>query len=52
MPVSVYRFYGMYYSDWNLVFADLALTALPVVIVYLLGQRYIVSGLTAGALKD
>jgi raffinose/stachyose/melibiose transport system permease protein len=52
MPVSVYRFYGMYNSDWNLVFADLALTALPVVIVYLLGQRYIVSGLTAGALKD
>jgi raffinose/stachyose/melibiose transport system permease protein len=27
------------------------LTSLPVVLVYLLGQKYIVSGMTAGAVK-
>jgi raffinose/stachyose/melibiose transport system permease protein len=52
MPLSVYRFFGRYYSDWNLVFADLALTAVPVVILYLFAQKYIVSGLTAGAMKQ
>jgi raffinose/stachyose/melibiose transport system permease protein len=52
MPLSVYQFFGMYSgSNWNLVFANLALTALPVLIIYLLCQRYIVSGLTAGAVK-
>jgi raffinose/stachyose/melibiose transport system permease protein len=27
------------------------LTILPVIIVYLMGQRYIVSGMTSGAVK-
>lgn len=52
MPLSVYQFFGMYSgSNWNLVFANLVLTALPVLVIYLLCQRYIVSGLTAGAVK-
>ena len=52
MPMSVYGFFGRYSSNWNYVFADLTLTALPVVILYLLAQRYIVSGLTVGAMKE
>lgn len=52
MPLSVYQFFGMYSgSNWNLVFANLVLTALPVLVIYLFSQRYIVSGLTAGAVK-
>ncbi len=51
MTLSVYNFFGMYFKDWNLVCADILLTSLPVLIVYLLGQRYIVSGMTAGAVK-
>jgi len=52
MPLSVYQFFGMYSgSSWNLVFANLVLTALPIVILYLFCQRYIVSGLTSGAVK-
>ena len=31
--------------------ADIVLTSLPVILVYLLGQKYIVSGMTAGAVK-
>ncbi|CAM3375287.1 carbohydrate ABC transporter permease [Marinicrinis lubricantis] len=52
MPLSVYQFFGMYGgSSWNLVFANLVLTALPVVVLYLFCQRYIVAGLTSGAVK-
>jgi len=51
MTLSVYNFFGMYYKDWNLVCADILLTSLPVIIVYLLGQKYIVAGMTSGAVK-
>ncbi len=51
MTLSVYNFFGMYFKDWNLVCADILLTSLPVLIVYLIGQKYIVSGMTAGAVK-
>lgn len=51
MPLSVYNFFGKYSQSWNLVFADVILTMLPVVIVYMLGQKYIISGMTSGAVK-
>lgn len=51
MTLSVYNFFGIYFKDWNLVCADIVLTSAPVLLVYLLGQRYIVSGMTAGAVK-
>jgi len=51
MNLAVYNFFGMYATNWNLVCADIVLTCLPVVLVYLLGQRYIVAGMTAGAVK-
>lgn len=51
MTLAVYNFFGMYFQDWNLVCADIVLTSLPVILVYLLGQKYIVSGMTAGAVK-
>ena len=51
MTLAVYNFFGMYFKDWNLVCADIVLTSAPVVIIYLLGQKYIVSGMTAGAIK-
>jgi len=51
MNLAVYNFFGMYATNWNLVCADIVLTCLPVVLVYLLGQKYIVAGMTAGAVK-
>ncbi len=51
MPMMVYRFQGMYSTKWNLVFADLVLTSLPVILVYVFGQKYMVSGMTQGAVK-
>ncbi len=51
MTLSVYNFFGQYQQSWNLVSADVLLTILPVIVVYLLGQRFILSGLTSGAVK-
>jgi raffinose/stachyose/melibiose transport system permease protein len=51
MTLAVYNFFGMYQQDWNLVCADILLTILPVIAVYLLGQRFILSGLTSGGVK-
>ncbi len=52
MPLSVYQFFGMYSgSNWNLVFADLIMTVLPVIILFLFAHKYIIEGLTEGAVK-
>jgi len=51
MPLAVYNFFGQFESSWNLVSADIVLTILPVIAIYLLGQRFIVSGMTAGSVK-
>lgn len=52
LPLSVYQFFGMYGgSNWNLVFADLTLAALPVVVLFLFMQKQFINGLTEGAVK-
>lgn len=51
MTLAIYNFFGQYQSEWHLIFADIVLTCLPVFIVYLLGQKQIVSGMIAGAIK-
>lgn len=51
MPMMVYRFMGMYSSNWNLVFADLLLTSIPVILIYIVGQKYLVSGMISGSVK-
>ncbi|HEX2913773.1 MAG TPA: carbohydrate ABC transporter permease [Chloroflexia bacterium] len=51
MTLAVYNFFGQFQSDWSLVSADILLTILPVLAVYLLAQRFILSGLTTGAIK-
>ena len=50
MTNSIYNFFGEHFNDWNMIFADIVLTVIPIVILYLCGQKYIVSG-TAGAVK-
>jgi raffinose/stachyose/melibiose transport system permease protein len=51
MTLAVYNFFGQYRQDWSLVSADILLTIIPVVGLYLIGQRFILSGMTAGAIK-
>ena len=51
MPLTVYKFVGKYTNQWELVCADLVLTILPVILIYIFAQKYIISGMTAGAVK-
>lgn len=51
MTLAVYNFFGMYQVNWNLVSADIVLTTLPVIVIYLLGQKYIITGMTSGSVK-
>lgn len=51
MTLAVYNFFGQFQMNWNLVSADILLTSLPVVIIYLIGQKYIISGMTSGSVK-
>ncbi|MFB7454157.1 carbohydrate ABC transporter permease [Streptomyces sp. NPDC056194] len=51
LPMTVFTFQTTHSFDYGLVCANLVLTMLPVVAVYLAAQRYIVSGMVAGAVK-
>jgi raffinose/stachyose/melibiose transport system permease protein len=44
-------FQGQYMTSWQLVLAFITLTILPAILMFLMAQRYIVAGLTAGAVK-
>lgn len=51
LPLTIYNFFGNHSSDWQLVFANVVLATLPVAVVYLVLQKYIIAGMTAGAVK-
>lgn len=51
MPMSVFSFQGFHTYNYGLVCAFIVLTILPVLIIYIAGQKYIVAGMTAGAVK-
>jgi raffinose/stachyose/melibiose transport system permease protein len=50
MPVAIAGFVGQYVSNWNLIFAALLISIVPVLAVYLALQRSIINGF-AGGLK-
>lgn len=51
IPVAIAEFTGKYSSDFGLIAAGGVLATLPPLILALLFQRYIVGGLTSGAVK-
>ena len=51
MTLAVYNFFGAFENSWNLVSADIMLTLLPVLVIFILGQKYIVGGVAAGSVK-
>lgn len=48
---KVYNFFGTYTASWNLVSVTIIYAILPILVVYLFGQKYIISGMTAGSVK-
>lgn len=51
LPLGIMQYKGQYASDWAKVLAFVSLALLPTVIFYLLAEKQIVEGLTAGAVK-
>jgi raffinose/stachyose/melibiose transport system permease protein len=49
--LGLMAYQGQYSTSWQLVLAFITLTILPAIVMFLLAQRYIVAGLTAGAVK-
>jgi raffinose/stachyose/melibiose transport system permease protein len=51
LPLGIMQFQGQYGSDWASVLAFIALSLVPTIGFYLIAERQIVAGLTAGAVK-
>jgi len=51
MPMTVFNFQGLHTYNYALVCANLIVTILPVLVVYLFSQKYIMSGIMSGAVK-
>ncbi|MFE9751289.1 carbohydrate ABC transporter permease [Saccharothrix saharensis] len=53
LPLNLFRVAsaGLYLDNWHLVFAYVILMSLPLVIVFVVAQRKIISGITSGAVK-
>ena len=52
LPLGLMSFQGQFSSAYGPLNAAIVMTVLPAAIVYLIFQRYFVSGLTAGAVKE
>jgi multiple sugar transport system permease protein len=52
ITVATNKFIGQYGTQWNLLMATATAVAIPIVIVFLALQRYIVGGLMTGATKE
>jgi raffinose/stachyose/melibiose transport system permease protein len=50
-PLGIMQFQGEHGSDWPKILAYLTLSIIPAIGFFLLAQRYIISGLTGGAVK-
>jgi multiple sugar transport system permease protein len=51
ITLGIYTYLGNYLTDWGAVMASAALALVPAAILLAVAQRYVASGLTAGAVK-
>lgn len=51
LQLAQFGFFGMFRQQYSLAMASLVLSAAPVVIFYLVMQRFIIKGIAAGAVK-
>jgi len=52
LPLGLMSFQSQFQSDYGQLNAAIVMTVLPATVVYLIFQRYFVSGLTSGAIKE
>lgn len=52
LTANIYKFQSKYGTKWNCIMAYGAILVLPVILLFVFLQKYIVGGLTAGAVKE
>lgn len=51
IPIATFAFFGQYTKQWDLALPALVMGILPVIVFFLSMQKYIIEGITAGAVK-
>lgn len=51
VTMFTYAFKSAYTTDYSLAFATFVMSMLPIMVLYVFAQRYIIGGLTSGAVK-
>lgn len=51
LPLSQYAFQGQFSTDYNLAFSSYLMAMTPMLLVYLVAQRWIIGGVARGAVK-
>lgn len=52
LTANIYKFQSAYGTKWNCIMAYGTILVLPVILLFIFMQKYIVGGLTAGAVKE
>ncbi|GAI28014.1 unnamed protein product, partial [marine sediment metagenome] len=51
IPVGIYMFHGLHEIPWGDIAAACTIVTIPIVVLVIIFQKYVIPGLTAGALK-
>ena len=51
LPLAVSKFAGSYIKQWDLLLTSTLLAMLPVIILFLFAQKYIIKGMVEGSIK-
>ncbi|OQY31843.1 MAG: ABC transporter [Spirochaetaceae bacterium 4572_59] len=51
IQLTLYNFTSKYYSSWHLLFADVFIITIPPLILFIIFNKKIISGMAAGAIK-
>jgi raffinose/stachyose/melibiose transport system permease protein len=51
LVLTINMFFGKYSREWSLILASLILSSLPIVVIFSIFQRWIIQGITDGAVK-
>jgi raffinose/stachyose/melibiose transport system permease protein len=51
MPIKMKVFNGTYMDNWELLIPAMLMTILPILVAYLIGQKFIIKGVMQGAIK-
>ncbi|OJF76234.1 MAG: sugar ABC transporter permease [Treponema sp. CETP13] len=51
LPIAVMTFVGSYVKQWDLILTSTLLAMLPVIILFIFAQKYIIKGMVEGSIK-